>query len=108
MSVQNVPSKHHLDKRADALIAEPGDDDELLSTRQVALWLQVSDQWLEIGRHKNYGPRFVRLSPQRVRYRRGDVRAFLASRTYNHTLEYTRKEDEEKSRKADAKPKRRA
>src|SRR4051812_48907845 len=48
------PRKFHLDKRAAAIAAEPGDDDELLTTSQMATWLGVSVQWLDIGRHAGY------------------------------------------------------
>jgi hypothetical protein len=38
-----APKKHHLDRRAAAIIAvDVGADDELLSTRQVADWISVS------------------------------------------------------------------
>jgi hypothetical protein len=52
---------HRRDRRDD------GDPDEMLSTVQVAQLLAVSSQWLEIGRHQGYGPKYIRLSPRRVR-----------------------------------------
>ncbi len=83
--------KHHFDKRADQIIeAGAGDDDDLLSTIQVAAWFGVSKQWLEIGRHEGYGPPFVRVGPNRIRYRRGDVRRWLLTRVHRSTSEYTR------------------
>jgi predicted DNA-binding transcriptional regulator AlpA len=90
MSVHVLPIKHHLDRRAVALIeaATEGTDDELLNTPALAKWLDVSEQWLEIGRSRGWGPKFVKLSPRRVRYRRGDVLAWLAERTYAGTAEY--------------------
>jgi predicted DNA-binding transcriptional regulator AlpA len=82
--------KHHLDKRADRLIEYgAGKDDDLLTTQQVADWLTVSIQWLEIGRVNNYGPRFVRLAPRNIRYRRSDVRRWLQSRVHASTSEYS-------------------
>jgi predicted DNA-binding transcriptional regulator AlpA len=86
-------SKHHLDRRA-AAIAEQGrgDPDDLLSTADTADWLGVSHQWLEIGRLKAYGPKFVRVSSRMVRYRRGDVLAWLTSRTHASTAEYRKTE----------------
>ena len=63
------PRRHHLDRRADAIADALGDNDDLLSTRAVAELLGVSTQWLEIGRGKNYGPSFVRISPRMIRYR---------------------------------------
>jgi predicted DNA-binding transcriptional regulator AlpA len=87
----SVPTKHHhLDRRADRIVAEGvGDDDELLSTREVADWLAVSTQWLEIGRSKNYGPQFTRVGPRVIRYARGNVRKWLKTRTHASTAEYT-------------------
>ena len=74
--------KHHLDKRASVLADEgEGDADDLLTSRDVAHWLSVTEQWVECGRLKNYGPPFVRLSSKVVRYRRADVVAWLRSRT---------------------------
>ncbi len=75
--------KHHLDRRA-ATIADDhgeGDPDDLLSTRELALWLGTTEQWCEAGRLKGYGPRFIKLSPKLVRYRRSDVLQWLRSRT---------------------------
>jgi predicted DNA-binding transcriptional regulator AlpA len=86
-----VPRHHHIDRRA-AEIAEygaaAGDADELLSTSEVAEWLGLSTQWLEIGRHRGYGPKWIQLSPRRTRYLRSDVLAWLRSRTYARTSEY--------------------
>jgi hypothetical protein len=87
---QSVPQRHNLDPHAGAIIeAGNGDDEELLATPPVAMWLRVSKQWLEIGRSNGYGPKFIRLAPQVVRYRRGDVKAWLLERQYAHTAEYT-------------------
>lgn len=82
--------KHHLDGRADRLIAEgaEGHPDDLLPTSQTAIWLGTSTQWLEIGRSRGYGPKFVRVSPRKVRYRRRDVLDWLRERTYASTSEY--------------------
>jgi hypothetical protein len=82
--------RHHLDRRAFDLIeaANVGSDDELLSTPRTAVWLGVSPEWLEIGRSKGWGPPYLRLSPRRIRYRRGDVKRWLEGRAYQHTSEY--------------------
>jgi hypothetical protein len=86
------PLRHHLDRRAQALVESArGDNDELLTTRETADWIGVSTQWLEIGRSKDYGPRFVRVSPRCIRYRRGDVVEWLRARTHSRCAEYTRK-----------------
>lgn len=80
---------HHLDRRAATIAAAgTGDPDDLLDTSEVAEWLAVSSQFLEIGRHRGYGPKFVRLSPRRCRYLRSDVLSWLAERTHAATREY--------------------
>jgi hypothetical protein len=84
-----APRVHHLDRRADQIAAAGvGCDDELLSTQDVARWLGTSSQWLEIGRSKNYGPKFQKISARHIRYRRGDMISWLRSRTYASTAEY--------------------
>lgn len=83
------PHRHHLDRRAPAL-AELGDGppDDLLTTQAVAAWLGVSVQFLEIGRNRGYGPKYVRVAPARIRYKRADVLTWLDERTFASTSEY--------------------
>jgi predicted DNA-binding transcriptional regulator AlpA len=83
------PRRHHIDRRA-SMLAEMGDGapDDLLPTRAVAEWLGVSIQFLEIGRHRGYGPKFVRIGPARIRYRRADILAWLEERTFASTSQY--------------------
>jgi predicted DNA-binding transcriptional regulator AlpA len=77
-----VPQPHCIDRRAEALAEDGhGHPDDLLDTPTVAAWLTVSPEWLEIGRSKGYGPKFIKLNPKRVRYRRQDVLDWLISRT---------------------------
>jgi hypothetical protein len=92
---------HHLDRRALDLIeaANVGSDDELLTTPQVAVWLQTSPEWLEIGRGRGWGPRYLRLSPRRIRYRRGDVKTWLKERAFRLTGEYADPEAPRQGRK---------
>ena len=84
---------HHLDKRAGAIAAAAAgeDEDELLTTTQVAEWLGVSEPWLEIGRHKGYGPPFVAIAPRLIRYPRSSVLAWLHERTHRCTREYSKR-----------------
>ena len=85
------PEKHHLDRFAAKIateVAAGGDPDQLLNTPKTAVLLSVSEQFLEIGRVKGFGPPFVALSPRRIRYRRGDVLEWLHSRTHRSTAEY--------------------
>jgi predicted DNA-binding transcriptional regulator AlpA len=81
---------HHLDRRADQIASDGGEDDELLSTIKLASWLGVSTQWVEIGRSKKYGPEFVRLGPRHIVYRRSDVIKWLRARTFASTSDYGR------------------
>ena len=82
-------TKHLIDKRADAVVAKSkGDADDLLPTQAVAKWLDVSDEFLEVGRCKGYGPPFIRMGTRRIRYRRADVVQWLKSRTYQSTSQY--------------------
>jgi len=92
------PGSMHIDKRAGRLLKDPvsdGPDDDLLTTQQVAEWLTYSTQKLEImrGRDKgpNMGPRFVRLSPRKVMYRRDAVREWLRKREVQSTAQYRKK-----------------
>jgi predicted DNA-binding transcriptional regulator AlpA len=86
---------HHLDTRAgdiaDAIAntASVGmaDPDELLDTTKVAALLGCSVQWLHIGRCKNYGPPFIKVSPRCVRYRRSALVTWLHEREYRSTAE---------------------
>jgi hypothetical protein len=85
-----IPARHHLDKRASAVAADARDrdPDELLTTAATAEWLGLSSQWLEIGRHRGYGPHYIRLSPRRIRYRRADVLVWLKLRSHQAVAEY--------------------
>jgi hypothetical protein len=90
----HTTGRFQLDKRADQLAVAPeatGNDDDLLTTWEVAGWLRVSTQWLDIGRIKGYGPPYQRLSPSLIRYRRGGVRGWLAEREHAHTSRFENK-----------------
>jgi hypothetical protein len=87
---KSPPRTHHIDRRAAQIVAardDSDDDDDLLSTGEVATWLGLSTQWLEIARSKSYGPRHVRLSPRKIMYQRGVVLAWLRGRTRGGTTE---------------------
>ena len=86
-----VPRAHHFDKHADQLAKEiRGSDDQLLDTPQTAALMKVSHQFLEIGRHRGFGPPFMKLGRRLVRYRRGDVKEYLKARTHLSTSEYAK------------------
>jgi hypothetical protein len=77
------PGTMHIDKRADLLLAcslADGPDDEVLITKEVALWLTLSPQYLNIMRDRGTGPHFIELAPNRIGYRRGDVKVWLNKR----------------------------
>jgi predicted DNA-binding transcriptional regulator AlpA len=77
--------RHHLDRRAGQLLASittsPTTADQLLNTKQVAALLGVSEQWLEAGRSKGYGPPFVRLGPRCIRYPRDELVKWIKARS---------------------------
>jgi predicted DNA-binding transcriptional regulator AlpA len=81
-----LPENHHLDRRAHVLleVGSEGGDDDLLPPPAIADWLGLTSAWLAVARSKGYGPPFIKLSATRVRYRRGDVRQWLAERTKYH------------------------
>ena len=72
---------HHLDKRIPSLIAAgAGAPDDLLTTKQVAAWLGVSAQTLEIWRGQGKGPPFVLLAKRSIQYMRSRVLKWLYER----------------------------
>jgi hypothetical protein len=87
-----APNAHHLDRRASTIanVAPSGADDELLSTKQVAVWFGCSEEWLEVGRNVGYGPEYTRLGPRLIRYTRGKCREYLQQRMHQSTAEYAR------------------
>ncbi len=81
-----------LHRFGDALIADGerlgGEDDTLLTTAELCLWLRRSKQWAEIGRSKGYGPPFVKIG-HAVRYRKADVLQWLRQNTVTSTAAYS-------------------
>ena len=74
-----------------AAIVAP-DPDELLTSPVTAALIGIKNNTLEIWRGAGKGPPFVKLgdAPQApVRYRRGDVIAFIEQRLYASTSHYT-------------------
>jgi predicted DNA-binding transcriptional regulator AlpA len=84
----NPLGKLLIDRRAHRLLDVDFHREEMLSTREVAAWLGVSDQFLEIGRTRGYGPKFKRITDKMIRYRCGDIIDWLESRTHACTSEY--------------------
>ena len=59
------------------------DPDELLSTKQLAEWLGQSTAAIESWRSSGEGPPYIRIV-KTVRYRRGDVQAWLDANRFEH------------------------
>jgi hypothetical protein len=75
--------KHHIDSKAGQLLERLTDDlsdDTLMTTQETARWLNVSTQFLEIGRSQGYGPPATVLSPKVVRYKKNTVLRWLIER----------------------------
>lgn len=80
-----MPTKHHLDARSREILDRLVDDlsdDTLMTTRETAQWLNVSTQFLEIGRSQGYGPPATVLAPKVVRYRKNSVLRWLIEREH--------------------------
>jgi hypothetical protein len=84
------PERHHLDKRAHmiAAVADGASDDELLSTAEMAVWFGTTEQWFEKARRGGYGPPYVKVGSQTIRYSRAKARMWLESRTRRSTAQY--------------------
>ena len=76
--------------KVDSLITSTpeGADDDLLTTQQIAGWFGTSQQWVELGRAKGYGPPYVKLAPGIIRYKRSVVVEWLREREFKRTSEY--------------------
>lgn len=59
---------------------------EMMTPTEVAKWLETSDRTLANWRSTGIGPRFVKVGSN-VRYRSGDVEAWLEARTVASTQE---------------------
>lgn len=62
-----------------------GENEIALTTAEVAAALRTSKTWLEILRGKGGGPKFLKLGPSIVRYRRTDILDWLDTLTYQST-----------------------
>jgi hypothetical protein len=63
--------------------ARPNDaqyDDQLLRPAEAARLLNVTPRCLQDWRLKGIGPRFIRMSPKLVQYRRSDLEKFIDTR----------------------------
>jgi hypothetical protein len=95
------PASLHLDRRAADLAAQgtaAGNADEWLTTEQLADWLGLSKQWVELRRKLGDGPPFFRPSPNSIRYRRGEVVEWLYARHYHRSTSEYQQEASARSR----------
>lgn len=69
------------------LNAQPHSCDYLLDTKDAASVLGLSALTLCDWRCKGHGPRFVKIGHRSVRYRMGDLQAWLNDRVYGSTAE---------------------
>jgi hypothetical protein len=87
-----APGKLLLDRRAQRLAEITFHPEQMLTTAQLAAWLEVSVAFLEIARTKGpgFGPPYKKGPGRRgaVRYRCADVVEWLKSRTRTCTAEY--------------------
>lgn len=58
--------------------------DDMLNEQALCDWLGFTLAWARSCRLRGTGPKFIRIGT-RVRYRRGDVQAWLDSQTYIST-----------------------
>jgi predicted DNA-binding transcriptional regulator AlpA len=62
-------------------------DQELITDSQLCEELNVDPRTTLRWRSDGDGPRYVRVGPRRIAYRRADVDAWLAARTFAHRAE---------------------
>ena len=63
-----------------AALTIPEDSDALLTEKQAAALIKFTPRFLEARRQRGSGPPFVRTSSCAIRYRRTDLREWIAAR----------------------------
>ena len=89
---------HHLDRHTDQLRCVPaasGAPNDLLTTEELADWLDVSEQFVELSRHDGSGPKFIKLGKRMVRYRRAVLAWLLERGEFASTAEHRAKAEAE-------------
>ena len=75
------PQNLQVDRHAILLAEEgKGNDDDLITSKELARWFRVSLSWVEQSRTRGYGPPHIQISPNAIRYRRDHVLSWLAER----------------------------
>ena len=64
-----------------------GGDDDLLTPPETSRVLRIAVQTLAKWRVYGFGPKFVRLTGNRVFYRRSDIDGFIAANEFHSTAE---------------------
>ena len=81
------PKSLQIDKHADILVTHNTcDDEDFITSKDLADLLRVSLSWVEKSRANDYGPPYIRLSPHCIRYSRTDVLAWLKQRAHAHDV----------------------
>ena len=68
------------------------DPDQMLTTEEAAPLCGYAESTMKLNRHLKRGPKFIKLGDGKnaaVRYRRGDIDAWLTERTFASTAEYS-------------------
>jgi predicted DNA-binding transcriptional regulator AlpA len=82
--IDEAYQRYHIDARTAQILAllqtAAIADDQLISTKQLAALFGVSEQWVEITRHRGEGPKWVKISERCIRYRMAAVIAWLQER----------------------------
>jgi hypothetical protein len=86
-----MASNHHLDRRAEKLLLEAINNDQLLTTEECAGWLGVSENWLAVGRIRGWGPPYQKPAPKILRYHPPAVRNWLKERARIASSHHDRK-----------------
>jgi hypothetical protein len=85
------PKSFHIDKRAAAIVDDnTGDPDDMMSPKETAAYLGVSEVWLSKRRWLGDGPPYEVLSPHVYKYRRGKLNRWLEQRSFTRTNQYAR------------------
>lgn len=87
--MSSKPKRHLLDRRAEELQEKfEANPDDFYDTTTLAKMTGTSKPFWEIGRHMGYGPKFIRLGPNTIRYAKSDVLAWLEERKHLCASEY--------------------
>lgn len=75
----------HLDRRVEQLASVSLHPDEIVTTKQLAAWFGVSVGWCSRARRMGLGPPHIIDDDGIVRYRVGNVKEWLRTRTPQYT-----------------------